>query len=228
MIMGLAHCCFLSLGLFLLSPVTMLRVYSCPQQEVQWQTVKRHLAEPGSPPPPPPARISAAPIPIAVCLSASLLSSTGTHPIPFTFCFRNFISGHKGGCDELSASCSSLTSIPAKFPLQREVTSIIALSGQRKEMSDGCFRVGVMVCQRLWLCSDSLATITGCLQLPQSVYWLQNRGQADNSLAEMLPVYDFFICNAKSYNAADYSLWEKEEMRHSAYKDKVFVVLSAD
>ena len=44
----------------------------------------------------------------------------------------------------------------------------------------------------------------------------------------MLAAYDFFICNAESYNAADYSLWEKEEMRHSAYTDKIFVVLSAD
>lgn len=150
---------------------------------------------------------------MAVGLTASLLLSSGTHPIPFAFCFRDFISGHKGGCEELSASCSSLTSITAKFPLQREVTSIIALSGQRKEMSDGCFGVRVMVCQRFWLFSDILATIAEVSSLSSQFIDCKNRGQAQNSLAEMLPGYDFFICNAESYNAADYSLWEKEEMR---------------
>lgn len=86
-------------------------------------------------------------------------------------------------------------------------------------MSDGRFRVRVMVCQRLWLFSDSLATIAEVSSFPSQFIDCKNRGQAQNSLAEMLPAYDFFICNAESYNAADYSLWEKEEMRHSAYQD---------
>lgn len=84
------------------------------------------------------------------------------------------------------------------------------------------------MCQLLWLFSYSLATVAGISIFPSQFIDCKKGGQAQNSLAEILPGYDFFICNAESYNAADYSLCEKDEMRRSAYKDMAFVVLSAD
>lgn len=92
-----------------------------------------------------------------------------------------------------------------------------------KGKSDGCFRGRVTVCQLLWLFSDSLVTVAGISSFPSKSIDCKKGGQAHNSLVDILPGSDFFICHAESYNAADYSLCEKEEMRRSAYKDVVFV-----
>lgn len=85
-----------------------------------------------------------------------------------------------------------------------------------------------MVCQLLWLFSHSLATVAGISSFPCQFIDCKKGGHAQNSLAEILPGYDFFICNAESYNASDYSLCEKEEMSLSAYNDMGFIVLSAN